>query len=484
MYVQEGEGFRLVGERGPNIGKHWSERYSSRTMPAPIRTRVVDHQGTLVLTDAVASPAWPPLAAELRNSSLVRSFAALPIVSHDRLVGVAFFASSRVGAITADGLQFAALGTQFLAAAVRTAISFREAEARANRETIANRVAQRARGSHDPDQVLRTTVDELGRALDVQRVIASIGATPEELRVAHEWTAPGVAPIGIGSADLPASRQAARTGRTEHLTDESSRLATPIVVGGDLAGVIAFTDKPTREWSVEDVRMVEAVARELRVAMEAARISQARERENERLRALQQASAVIATRSTTREVIDEVLKTAAGLLGQASASLYQWDAEAEILRLTQNADPAGRSVSGVLSRMTGMSGDLLARLEPVVVNDYAAWVGATSTGVETGLHGVLAVPLVRAGDLLGAIVLRSYDERTRFTLEDARLLGLFGDLAVAALTNAAAFERQRNAMEQLERVNRAKSEFVSIVSHEFRTPLTGIQGFSEMMRDG
>src|SRR5204862_137199 len=187
MYVHEGEGFRLVGERGPNVGKHWSERYSASTMPAPIRTRVVDHQGTLVLTDAIASPAWPPLAAELRNSSLVRSFAALPIVSHDRLVGVALFASSR--------------------------------------------------------------------------------------------------------------------------------LATPIVVGGDLAGVIAFTDKPTREWSVEDVRLVEAVARELRVAMEAARISQARERENERLRALQQASAVIATRSTTREVIDEVLKTAAGLLG-------------------------------------------------------------------------------------------------------------------------------------------------------------------------
>src|SRR5438477_1587627 len=29
MYVHEGEGFRLIGERGPNIGKHWSERYSA-----------------------------------------------------------------------------------------------------------------------------------------------------------------------------------------------------------------------------------------------------------------------------------------------------------------------------------------------------------------------------------------------------------------------------------------------------------------------
>lgn len=35
----------------------------------------------------------------------------------------------------------------------------------------------------------------------------------------------------------------------------------------------------------------------------------------------------------------------------------------------------------------------------------------------------------------------------------------------------------------LERLNRLKSEFVRMVSHEFRTALTGIQGFSEMIRD-
>ncbi|HYL08393.1 MAG TPA: ATP-binding protein [Candidatus Udaeobacter sp.] len=35
----------------------------------------------------------------------------------------------------------------------------------------------------------------------------------------------------------------------------------------------------------------------------------------------------------------------------------------------------------------------------------------------------------------------------------------------------------------LERLNRLQSEFVSLVSHEFRTALTGIQGFSEMLRD-
>jgi signal transduction histidine kinase len=41
----------------------------------------------------------------------------------------------------------------------------------------------------------------------------------------------------------------------------------------------------------------------------------------------------------------------------------------------------------------------------------------------------------------------------------------------------------RQTYREIEQLSRLRSEFVSIVSHEFRTPLTGIQGFSEMMRD-
>src|SRR5712691_3042114 len=37
--------------------------------------------------------------------------------------------------------------------------------------------------------------------------------------------------------------------------------------------------------------------------------------------------------------------------------------------------------------------------------------------------------------------------------------------------------------EQREYMNRMQGDFVSIVNHEFRTTLTGIQGFSELMRD-
>jgi signal transduction histidine kinase len=42
----------------------------------------------------------------------------------------------------------------------------------------------------------------------------------------------------------------------------------------------------------------------------------------------------------------------------------------------------------------------------------------------------------------------------------------------------------KNANDRLQDLDRTKSEFVSIASHQLRTPLTAIRGFAELMRDG
>jgi signal transduction histidine kinase len=63
-----------------------------------------------------------------------------------------------------------------------------------------------------------------------------------------------------------------------------------------------------------------------------------------------------------------------------------------------------------------------------------------------------------------------------FAIGFALLLGLWRILS----QNERATQRTYREIEQLSRL---RAEFVSTVSHEFRTPLTGIQGFSEMMRD-
>lgn len=495
------EAFRLIAEEGPRAGALLEKVYSVSALPVAIRTRVIDHRQPLVLPDTTSGgEQWRLLARDLPDADWIHSFAALPLVSHERLVGAVVAGGGKAASITADRLQLVLVLGQFVAGAIRTSLSLTEAQSRADHEELVSRIARRARASLDPKEVLRGTVEELGRALSVDRVLATTGSSPDALLVAYEWDAQGIEPIGEGKQALPVSRMAAETGRTLVVRDIRADarvavgsghagvravIATPILVAGKLAGTLALNQaRAPRDWTTDEVRLVEAVARELRVAMETARLFQAREGENARLLALQRAATTLAAFTDTHEVFELILRSVVQLLGEGSASLYTWDEEAGILRLAENINVTGNVVGGrALRPGEGIIGRAFVTREPVIVNDYQNWEGRTAVGEAKGLRASLAVPLVRSGRALGVLSIRSYDPATAYTEDDARMLGLFGDQVAAALTTVEAFSRQRQAVEQLERLNRAKSEFVSIVSHEFRTPLTGIQGFSEMMRD-
>ena len=42
----------------------------------------------------------------------------------------------------------------------------------------------------------------------------------------------------------------------------------------------------------------------------------------------------------------------------------------------------------------------------------------------------------------------------------------------------------KDEAERLQELNQVKDEFISLVGHELRTPMTGIRGYLSMIRDG
>lgn len=99
------------------------------------------------------------------------------------------------------------------------------------------------------------------------------------------------------------------------------------------------------------------------------------------------------------------------------------------------------------------------------------------------------LPLVSRDRPVGALILRD-DAPYRIDDDQVRLLTSLGQYLAGGLDNAALVanaearaDREARVNEELQRLNKAKSDFVSVVAHEFRTPLTGIQGFSEIIRD-
>ena len=504
QYEETAESVRVLAQLGGPDASSAGAVYPVGAFPPVLRTRLIGERRSFVVDDTEAMPDWSALGAELPALAAARSFALLPLVSRSRLIGALALSDAQPNAITRDQLQLVALLGQYVAGALHNALSIAEADSRADREAVVNRISQRIYSNLDPDAVVQSALEELGNELGVSRVLIT-RAGDADLTVLHEWDAPGVEPVGVGThGQLPLSALAAREGRTiavrdartdPRLQDASlgghalidagtlAAVATPIGLGGQLSGVLVLDQVgEPRAWTSQEIRLLEAVARELRTALEAAHLLLARQRENERMLALHRASSLIAAETDPSDVLREILEAAAALLARGNASLYRWDQQAGLLRHAESAR-ADKSSPLVLRAGEGVSGQAFLTQKPVIVNDYSRWEHAVPSNREAGWRAALSVPLARAGQSLGVLTVRSKYPLARFDDDDARLLSLFGDQAVAALTTAELVEQQRRAVEQLERLNSAKSDFVSIVSHEFRTPLTGIQGFSELMRD-
>ena len=118
---------------------------------------------------------WPAFVAAIPALKGARSFAALPLISRSRLIGALVLVDLKPKGIGRDQLQLLALLGQYVAGALHNALSIAEADERADREAVVNRIAQRIYSNLDPDAVVRSALEELGTELGVSRVVISGG---------------------------------------------------------------------------------------------------------------------------------------------------------------------------------------------------------------------------------------------------------------------------------------------------------------------
>jgi len=94
---------------------------------------------------------------------------------------------------------------------------------------------------------------------------------------------------------------------------------------------------------------------------------------------------------------------------------------------------------------------------------------------ELGLRCQLAAPLLLGARAIGMLaVLR--DEPRSFRREEIELVTLLGRLVATAVQNIRAYEAERTTVEELRRLSTLRADFVSLVSHELRSPMAAVIG--------
>jgi signal transduction histidine kinase len=113
------------------------------------------------------------------------------------------------------------------------------------------------------------------------------------------------------------------------------------------------------------------------------------------------------------------------------------------------------------------------------------------------LHCEVYVPIFAKKQWIGLLAFGSKLSGNRYTREDLSVLSAHANQTAVALENARLVDNlmrlnqelrqaRRNLEknnQELQRIDQAKSDFISIASHELRTPLTVIKGYTEMLMD-
>jgi signal transduction histidine kinase len=102
--------------------------------------------------------------------------------------------------------------------------------------------------------------------------------------------------------------------------------------------------------------------------------------------------------------------------------------------------------------------------------------------LELGLRSELIAPLLLGARPIGMISI-SRERVDAFTEDEVELVALLGRLAANAVQNIRSYEAERSTVEELRRLSALRADFVSLVSHELRSPMAAVIGAARTLQE-
>jgi K+-sensing histidine kinase KdpD len=336
-------------------------------------------------------------------------------------------------------------------------------------------VARLASSARDWDEMLRVvigrTTDAMGaevsslylleRSDGVLRLVATNGLNRGGIGRATLRVGEGI--VGwVANARVPLAARDVRTDPRWKWVPEvdekrfTSMLSVPVVARDEVIGVMNVQTVQPRDFGHEEIDFLQTIANQVAGIIEKGRLQRESDRKLREVSALFEVSNVLTSTLDLDEVLSLIVDRLVRVYPGASGAILLRE-EGEAVRERARTGELGKTAGAAAQRA-------LDERRPIVAFDH------------------IAVPLIANDRLLGAVVLQVPDYK-EFLEEEVRFVGALANQAALAIDKASLYALERKTTESLRELERARSDFVAVVTHDLRTPLSVIRGHLEMLAE-
>jgi GAF domain-containing protein len=231
-----------------------------------------------------------------------------------------------------------------------------------------------------------------------------------------------------------------------------SMLGVPLIVEDQTLGVLHVGSLSYRDFTGDDVELLQLAADRAAIGIEHARLFAAEQSARRRIVDLQGVTDAALAYLEVDELLEVLLPRVRDILGADTCAvlLRDWNTDELVARSAVGIEEeVEQGIRIPLGR--GFAGRIAAERRPVILDDVDHADVLNPLLREKGIKSMLGVPLIAAGEAIGVLHVGTLTPR-KFVQDDVEVLQLGADRAAIAIEHARLFEAERGARRRIENV--------------------------------